>query len=85
VKQLQSLRKYHQATIFFKAGGSEDVFEVELFQSVIIYMDKKGNEYTTTWFYVKQVVQYNEEKQTVMAVANSQILATVENNKKLWE
>jgi hypothetical protein len=54
------IRKYKKATIFFRGGGSADVFEVCLYSAFVIYFDDKGHERTMNIHLINEVVHYKE-------------------------
>lgn len=61
---MKPLRKYHKATIFFRDCNEPngEYFDVCVYSSIIIFFDAKGHEKTIPMVFVKEVVEYIEDR-----------------------
>ena len=61
---MKPLRKYAKATIWFRDHVQPDgeYFEVCVYSSVLIYFDGRGKEHTVPMVFVKEVIEYAEDR-----------------------
>jgi hypothetical protein len=59
---MKPLRKYKEAWLKQRNSDFEKIFEVCIYQSLIIYFDEKGNERTLPIHFVEEVVEYAEDR-----------------------
>lgn len=61
---MKPLRRYQKATIFFRDCNETDgeYFDVCIYSSVLIFFDKKGHERTVPMVFVKEVIEYVEDR-----------------------
>ena len=61
---MKPLRKYTRATIYFRDHNEIDgeYFDVCVYSSIIIFFDKKGHERTIPMVFVKEIIEYVEDR-----------------------
>lgn len=61
---MKPLRKYHKATIYFRDCNEPngEYFDVCVYSSVLIFFDAKGHEKTIPMVFVKEVIEYVEDR-----------------------
>jgi len=61
---MKPLRRYHVATIYFRDCNEPngEYYEVNVYSSVIIFFDKKGHERTVPMVFVKEIIEYAEDR-----------------------
>jgi len=61
---MKPLRKYSKATIYFRDFTEPDgeYYDVCLYSSLVVFFDKNGNERTAPMVFVKQIIEYVEDR-----------------------
>jgi len=61
---MKPLRRYNKATIWFRDHTQPDgeYFEVNVYSSMVIYFDAKGKEHTIPMVFVKEIIEYAEDR-----------------------
>lgn len=88
-KGMKPLRKYNKATIWFRDHTQPDgeYFEVNVYSSMVIYFDEKGKEHTIPMVFVKEIIEYAEDrtpKETIIqpTPTDPNVTVTVPNQPK---
>lgn len=61
-KHTEPIKFFPKATIYFREGGHEDVFEVNVYGNFAIYFNHRGNECLLNIHQIKQLIMYHDEE-----------------------
>ncbi len=80
------LRKYNRATIWFRDNNETDgeYWDVCVYSGIVIFYDKRGHERTVPMVFIKEIIEYAEDRVAPKEMSQSKSEETKQSNKKTY-